>query len=148
MSTNSQSPSHLRFGRQQRIRNTTDFDRVYQGRCSASDNRLLVYALENETGATRLGVSVSRKVGGAVVRNRWKRILREAFRQNQLELPEGLDYVLIPRRGAEPELVAVSESLLALSRRVARRLETRRQKGDRRRSQPRRAARQQRRGKP
>jgi ribonuclease P protein component len=128
MSENSKALSRLRLGPQQRLRSTTEFDRVYNGRCSASDDRLLVYALENATGATRLGVSASRKLGGAVVRNRWKRILREAFRRSQAQLPSGVDYILIPRRGASLELSGLSDSLVALSRRVARRLESRRRK--------------------
>lgn len=125
MTENSQISSPQSFSRHQRLRSTADFDRVYSGRCSASDRRLLVYGLKNETGATRLGVSVSRKLGGAVVRNRWKRVLREAFRRNQEHLPGGIDYILIPRRGATPELAGISDSLPALARRVAKRIESR-----------------------
>jgi ribonuclease P protein component len=99
-----------------------DFQRVYQRRCVASDETLVVYALENGLAHPRLGLSVSRKVGGAVQRNRWKRLLREAFRLQIAELPGGIDLVAIPRPAVEPELTAIKESLRKLARRVANKL--------------------------
>ena len=70
----------------------------------------------------RLGLSVSRKVGGAVLRNRWKRLIREAFRTGQPRLPEGLDLVVIPRKKDEPELCQIQNSLADLAGRIGRRL--------------------------
>ncbi|MEZ6071453.1 MAG: ribonuclease P protein component [Pirellulales bacterium] len=126
-------PSRLRLTREQRLRRPADFQRVYDGRFSVADDRLLIYALKNDCGATRVGVSVSRRWGGAVARNRWKRVLREAFRLNQWELPAGLDYVLIPRRSPPPTVADIGESLVKLSRRVARRIESGRNKPPRQR---------------
>jgi ribonuclease P protein component len=111
-----------RFPAQYRLRSTADFDRVYSRRCSASDSVLLVYAVENELSHPRLGVSVSRKVGGAVVRNRWKRLLREAFRLSRAEFPCGIDMIAIPRAGAEPGLQSVQASLVRLVSRAAEKL--------------------------
>ena len=74
-------------------------------------------------GYPRLGLSVSRKVGGAVVRNRWKRSIREAFRQSRARLPDGVDLVVIPRPGAKPELAGLMESLVRLAARVVSKLE-------------------------
>jgi ribonuclease P protein component len=61
---------------------------------------LVVIVARREEGPTRLGVTVSRKVGPAVVRNRLKRLVREAFRLHRHELPAGLDLVVVARHGA------------------------------------------------
>ena len=90
---------------------------------------LLVYGLPNELPHSRLGLSVSRKVGNAVKRVRWKRLIREAFRRNRDEIPRKLDLIVIPRRGIEPEYAAVRKSLIALSQRLVRRYQSREQPG-------------------
>ena len=70
-----------------------------------------------------LVTGASGNVGGAVVRNRWKRLFREAFRLSQHELPTGVDFVLIPRRRDEPPTFdEVKASLLSLAPQAARRL--------------------------
>lgn len=117
-------PAHSdeRFRPLDRLRSPSDFQRVYRRRCVASDDLLVVHSCENDLGRPRLGLSVSRKVGGAVVRNRWKRLLREAFRLRRLQLPLGVDLVIVPRAIAPPELSAIMESLVALARRAAKRL--------------------------
>ena len=115
--------SDQRFLPQYRIRRGADFQRAYRRRMSAGDDLLLVYGCENGLPHPRLGLSVSRKVGDAVVRNRWKRLLREAFRLRRVALPAGLDLVVIPRQQAQPELAKLMESLPALAGRIARKLQ-------------------------
>lgn len=114
-----------RFPPAYRLRREADFRRVYARRCAASDDLLLVFGCPNGLAHPRLGLSVSRKVGKAVVRNRWKRLIREAFRLTRSQLPPGLDLVALPRPGGRPELEALRQSLPRLAARVGRKLEPR-----------------------
>ena len=68
-------------------------------------------------------MSASRKLGNAVVRNRWRRLLREAFRLSRGQLPPGIDLIVIPRPGVKPELAALLASLPRLADRVSRKLD-------------------------
>jgi ribonuclease P protein component len=107
-----------RFRPQHRIRRADEFQRAFRRRRSAGDKSLLVFGYPNGFYHARLGLSVSRKVGGAVVRNRWKRLLREAFRLNRDRLPRGIDLVVVPRLGVTPTLAQLCESLVGLAQRV------------------------------
>lgn len=114
-----------RFGlsKQQRLRSGADFERVYAQRQRAGDEHLLIFGAANELGWTRFGVSVSRRShGNAVKRSRIKRLLREAFRLSQHELPAGLDLVLIPRPQTSAGLDEYRQSLERNVRRLADRL--------------------------
>ncbi|MFQ5491000.1 MAG: ribonuclease P protein component [Phycisphaerae bacterium] len=88
-----------RFRAEQRLTRQGEFDRVFARRCSVGDRRLVIYAVENGSDITRLGVKVGKRMGGAVTRSRIRRRLREAFRTQQHGLPRGLDVVCIPRVG-------------------------------------------------
>lgn len=83
-----------------RLSRSSEFQRVYRQGRSRADRNLVVYSFaRGDTGGTssRIGVSVGRKVGNAVVRNRVKRTIREAMAALEGELSDGLDYVVLAR---------------------------------------------------
>ena len=94
--------------KRRRLSRSGEFDRVYREGSSHANRFLVVYSFprsEEEADELRLGVSVGRKVGGAVERNRIKRALREAFWSLEGELPAGHDFVLVAR----PDIAALWE---------------------------------------
>jgi ribonuclease P protein component len=114
--------SALRFPKDHHIRKDADFQRVYAARVYAADDVLVVNGCENGLAHPRLGLSVSRKVGNAVVRNAWKRRIREAFRLVQEKLPQGVDLVVRPQKEAVLDFHAIAQSLPELAARIARKL--------------------------
>ncbi len=89
---------------------------------------IIIASHRRESGPTRLGVTVSRKVGSAVIRNRIKRLIREAFRLQRHRLPQTLDLVVVAKRAAreatyaelERELVKGALSLRGVKKRGSR----------------------------
>ena len=110
------------FPKSSRVRKQADFDAVYRDAVHAADDVLVAQAVRNGLERTRLGLSIGRKVGNAVVRNRWKRAIREVFRKSVHQFPVGLDIVVRPRKGAELSYAAVERSLPRLVARIAKKL--------------------------
>jgi ribonuclease P protein component len=109
------------FPKRLRLLRPPEFDRVFSARTSASNTWLILYAAPNDLGHLRLGLTVSRKIGGAIERNRWKRMLREAFRLSQHELP-ALDFVSVARSPAPPALTELKQSIVALAVKLERKI--------------------------
>jgi ribonuclease P protein component len=91
-----------RRGRRRRLSRSAEFDRVYREGRSHANRYLVVHSFPRPDDAEgpRLGVSVGRKVGGAVERNRVKRLLRDAFWASAGKLPDGHDFVVVARPDA------------------------------------------------
>jgi ribonuclease P protein component len=86
--------------RRRRLSRSGEFDRVYREGSSHANRYLVVYSFprsEEDSGGLRLGVSVGRKVGGAVERNRIKRALREAFWSLEDQVPADHDVVIVAK---------------------------------------------------
>ncbi len=121
------TPASPGFPRTARLLRPAEFANVYERRQSVASGPLVVYAAANgcADGRVRLGLSVSRRIGTAVVRNRWKRRLREAFRVVRASLPAGTDIVIVVRSGAPPVgadgAAWLRETITTLSKRIASR---------------------------
>ncbi|HMO14688.1 MAG TPA: ribonuclease P protein component [Pirellulaceae bacterium] len=113
-----------RFGKEKRVRKQLEFDRVYKSNVYATDATLVLMGVPNEFDYSRIGIVVSRKTGNAVQRNYWKRVIREAFRTQQSLIPTGFDFVVRPRKGAVCDPDHVRPSLRALSKRIAKRVDS------------------------
>ncbi|MDD2956665.1 MAG: ribonuclease P protein component, partial [Oscillospiraceae bacterium] len=82
------------------LKKNHEFRRLYSKGVSAAGSGLVIYCRKNRLGHNRLGITVSTKLGHAVVRNRARRRLRETFRLNSPQLRQGYDIVLVARHKA------------------------------------------------
>jgi ribonuclease P protein component len=98
------------------IKDSRTYQKVFTQGSFQADRLLVLYRRPNRTGESRFGFAVSRKLGGAVVRNRVRRRLKEICRRHQAVFPAGYDYVVIARPPAvEAEYRALEGSLLKLA---------------------------------
>jgi ribonuclease P protein component len=96
------------------LRLPSEFAAVYEAKVRESRGPLTAYAMPNQLGFPRLGMSVSRKVGTAVRRNRIRRLIRESFRLLQHDLPQGYDLVVVVRPHAPLILAEYQKMLMAM----------------------------------
>ena len=101
-----------------RVRKRSDFKRAYAEGRKIVVRPFVLFAIANHGTDSRLGVTATRKLGNAVVRNRAKRMIREAFRRSYAAWPGGQDYVVVARRAM---LEMPIEDLMIALLRAARR---------------------------
>ena len=82
------------------IKNIFEFHRLYSKGKSAGSALMVVYCRKTKRCANRLGITVSKKLGNAVLRNKIRRRIREIYRTNEDELLSGFDLVIVARRGS------------------------------------------------
>lgn len=105
------------------IKKNDDFRKVYKKGRSKSDGLLVMYVLNkddtnNEEKISRIGISISKKVGNSVVRHRLTRLVRECFRLNKEDFKYDADIVVIVRKGAaESDFHEIEKSFLGLCKR-------------------------------
>lgn len=102
------------LSKSKRLIDNEQFKTVLARRIFAGNDLLILYVAENDCGHPRLAVSIGKSCGGAVVRNRFKRLLREAFRQSQDKIPACFDYLIMisPRWQEKYELSKINFQLV------------------------------------
>lgn len=113
-----------RFPKLLRLSSREDFAAVFDYGRVESDRTLVVHAIRTERKFSRIGMSISKKVGSSPTRNYWKRCIREAFRRQRSVMPNGLDIIVRPRRDARPDSRAIAESLYRLLKKIDRHLQS------------------------
>lgn len=109
-----------RFSRHERIRSRAEYQRIYDRGLKLHGRLFTLFRFPNSLNVGRLGIAATRKLGGAVVRNRAKRVIREVFRRNKPE--PGVDLVVVPRRELlDASLTAVEREFRHMLERSARR---------------------------
>ena len=104
------------FGKEERLTKTHQFKRVYNQGKSVANNLVVLYVLKKSNDQQRrVGFSVSKKIGKAVVRNKVKRRLKEVYRRHKNRLISGIDLVVIARQGIDQATYEeIKESLLGI----------------------------------
>ena len=111
----------LTFPRDARLVRRGEFDAVYRAGKRRSSSHFTVFFRANELPQTRFGVSIKKALGGAVVRNRIRRRLREIVRCHRAEIPTGWDIVIHPKSAvAKAPFAALTADLLRLLQSGAR----------------------------
>ncbi len=112
------------FPKSARIHSSLEFDSLFQQGKVLADASLVMHAqLSRARG--RIGISISKRVGSAPMRNRWKRLIREAYRRQyqRVTAMAKLDIIVRPRRGAVANYAAIEKSIASLATRLEKQLQ-------------------------
>ncbi len=112
----------MRFQKSQRVVSSKEFSLILRKGSCAADGVLVLFAVESGRETPRLGITIPKKTGNAVARNRWKRLIRESYRTQQKQVPPGYDYVVRPKKGAEATWEAIRKSVPRLAKKAVKRM--------------------------
>ena len=99
------------------IKKNKDFRLIYKRGKSSVTSVLAMYVRKNKNASNRIGITVSTKVGKAVVRNRVRRRIREAYRKNEMRFEQGFDIIFVSRvRAASVSFYEIEKNILKLSK--------------------------------
>ncbi|KMT21743.1 ribonuclease P protein component [Clostridium cylindrosporum] len=102
---------------EERIKRNSHFRYIYNRGKSISNDTLVLYTLKNKKDINRVGISVSKKVGNSVIRNKVKRLIRESYRVNSESFNKGYDFIFIARqRSASADYNKVESAMKHLMR--------------------------------
>lgn len=113
------------FAKSARVTRSDDFTAIIRRGPYAADELLVINVRWDPRGAAslaRLGISIPKKTGNAVVRNRWKRWIRESFRLQRSRLPRGVEIIIRPKRDAVGSFAAVDRALVKTVDRAVKKL--------------------------
>ena len=111
------SPGRLDFPREARLVRRGEFDAVYRAGKRRSSSHFTLFFRANQLACSRFGFSIKKALGGAVVRNRIRRRVREIVRGHRQEIPAGWDIVIHPKSSvARAEFAALTADLVRLLR--------------------------------
>ncbi|MEM9366344.1 MAG: ribonuclease P protein component [Planctomycetota bacterium] len=114
-----------RFPKSLHVLSSRSFGKILREGGTAAASTLVVAALPRShtgrTEPTRIGITIPQRTGNAVTRNRWKRLIREAFRHSKEQMPVGYDLIVRPKKGAEANYQCIMDELPRVVRRAAHR---------------------------
>lgn len=118
------SANSQQFPKTSRVVRSRDFTRALRRGSVAANDCLVAFAIRKDDSCTsprRIGITIPKKTGNAVIRNHWKRLIRESFRLNQGDLPIGYDFVVRPKKDATPDWERIHGGFARLLVRAVRR---------------------------
>ena len=110
----------MKFNNTDGIKKDSDFRRIYQKSKSFADRNLVIYYMNNNVGKSRIGISISKKVGKANVRNRIRRYIKESYRLNiDSKIKRGYDIVFIARvNSSNSDYKAIEKSIKYITKKA------------------------------